>query len=267
MAWDAEADRAVGLLAYDLLTPSARAKVDKVLSGGVLIGEPKCRVAQLADAASLAECLHGARRDFMRGVVYDPLPLCPRADAPPPCSRGQCASEALKRALASLTAEVKSPPQDSADTALALESVAYLVSELHQPLHTADNGDRSGERVHVSVPGSTDKRLTLYSIWDEDLVASAIGDAETGLPYLRALVAHSGGAWGQGDIDAWVRESHDVAAGVVYGRLPAPPACGATPNAPEALDRLYLDAGAQTVRTQLAKAAVRLATLLNAALN
>ena len=148
----------------------------------------------------------------------------------------------------------------------ALEAVAYLIAELHQPLHAADNGDRSGTRFRVTLPGSSDKRLTLYSVWDEDLVATAIGDAETGLPYLRPLAEANAPAWSKGDVDAWVADTNQVAVADVYGRLPTPPPCGHPPDKPQFLDRGYMTYGAEVVRNQLAKAAVRLAQVLNAAL-
>jgi hypothetical protein len=226
-AWDPEADRAVALEAYDLLKPSVRAKVDAILAQAGPIGAPKCQVQTLASAVSLVECLHGGRNDFMRGVMYDPIPLCSSPDASPPCAKGQCASQLLKREIDALKVDARAPGADDADTALALEAVVYLMSELHQPLHAATNDDRSGDRVRTTLPGSGGKPLSLYSVWDEDLVALAVGDAETGLPYLQALVAHHGDDWAKGGVDDWVADSHRVAVNSVYSKLPNPPTCGA----------------------------------------
>jgi hypothetical protein len=266
-AWDPQADRAVALAAYELLKPEVRAKVDAILAQAGPIGAPKCPVQTLASAASLVECLHGARGDFMRGVIYDPIPLCPSPDAGPPCAKGQCASQLLKRELDVLKVDSRAPGADSADTALALEAVVYLISELHQPLHAADNNDRSGERIRVTLPGSGGKPLSLYSVWDEDLVALAIGDAETGLPYLQALTARHGEEWAKGGVDDWVADTHKVAVDDVYSKLPNPPACGAQPKDVEALGPLYVQPSAEVVQAQLAKAAVRLAKVLNMTLN
>jgi hypothetical protein len=267
LAWDPEADRAVALAAYDLLSPEVRAKVEAILDRAGPIGPSKCPAKTLAGAVSLVECLHGSRNDFMRGVVYDPIPLCPSPDAPPPCAKGQCASQLLKREIATLKLDAHAPQADPDDTALALEAVVYLVSELHQPLHAADNDDRSGERLRTTLPGSGGKPLSLYSVWDEDLVALAIGDADTGLPYLNALTKRDGQDWAQGGVDAWVADTHKVAVDSVYSKLPSPPACGAPPKDAEALDSLYVQASAEVVRRQLAKAAVRLASVLTTALN
>jgi hypothetical protein len=266
-AWDPEADRAVALAAYELLTPEVRAKVDAILAKAGPIGAPKCAVQTLASSVSLVECLHGSRNDFMRGVMYDPIPLCPSPDATPPCTKGQCASQILKREIDALKIDSRAPQAEPADTALALEAVVYLISEMHQPLHAADNNDRSGERIRATLPGSGGKPLSLYSVWDEDLVALAIGDAETGLPYLHALTLRHGEDWAKGGVEDWVADTHKVAVNSVYSNLPAPPACGAPPKDLEALGPLYVHSSAEVVRTQLAKAAVRLATVLNRTLN
>ena len=260
-AWDVEASRVVGLLTYQRLTPAARAKVDAILGAAGAV-DGGCRARSLADAADFAACLHGRRDDFMRDVAYEAISICTAQPQTQGCRDGGCAGAALKREIAAL-----SDPNTGPDArAVALEAVVYLIGELHQPLHAADNGDHSGVRMRVTLPGSSDRRLNLYGVWDEDLVAIAIGDAETGLPYLAPLADAHAADWSQGGVDDWLADSHRVAVTDVYGRLPVPPPCGHPPDKPEALDRAYIDYGAGVVRTQLAKAAVRAATVLNAAL-
>ena len=259
-AWDPEGDRAVALLALERLTPSTRAQVGALLGGGAVISG--CEVSALDDGARLASCLHGQRADFMHDVSYDLLPLCGTVSLARRCPNGRCASQLLKGYIA----ELKDPSTPRPERVRALEAVAYLVAELHQPLHAADNGDRNGERVRVTLPGALKARTNLYSVWDNDLVASAIGTAEVGLPYVRVLADAHGSDWVRGDVDDWVAETHDVALHTVYGRLPDPPACNKTPARPEALTADYFAAAVPAVRTQLAKAGVRLAAVLNATL-
>ena len=259
-AWDPEADRVVAQLALERLTPSTRAQVGALLAGGVVISG--CEVSALDDGVQLASCLHGQKADFTHDVPYDVLPLCGTVAPARRCPDGRCASEVLKGFIA----ELKDPATPRPERVRALEAVAYLVAELHQPLHAADNGDHNGERVRVTLPGALKARTNLYSVWDNDLVASAIGTAEVGLPYVRVLADAHGSDWARGDVDDWVAETHDVALHTVYGRLPDPPACNKTPNRPEALTADYFAAAVPAVRTQLAKAGVRLAAVLNATL-
>jgi hypothetical protein len=263
-AWDPEADRVVAKLAYEGLTPSAKAKVDALLGPGFKVANTPCVAKTLADAPEMVACLKDRRGvDFMRGVIYDPLPVCaPPPRAKPPCGDGHCASTLLRQEIATLRAPAAAPE----DKAMALLAVTYLMSELHQPLHTADNNDRNGDRIRVTTPGDA-RGISLYSVWDQDLVADAIGDSDVGLPYVRALAATHGAEWAQGNLDTWLAETHQFAVSVVYGRLPFPPACNKLPDQPEPLRPNYFAAAAPLVRQQLAKAGVRLAAVLNAALS
>ncbi len=259
-AWDPEADRVVAQLAFERLTPSTRAQVTALLGGGVVVSG--CSVSSLDDSARLVSCLHDQKADFMHDLPYDVSPLCGTLPLGRRCPDGRCASQALKRFIA----ELKDPATPRPEKVRALEAVAYLVAELHQPLHAADNGDHSGERVRVTLPGALKAKTNLYSVWDNDMVASAVGTAEVGLPYVRVLADAHAADWSKGDVADWVEETHDLALHTVYGRLPEPPACNKTPNHPEALSAGYFAAGIPAVRTQLAKAGVRLAVVLNATL-
>lgn len=261
-AWDEQADRLVADLAYQRLTPAARADVDALVAGSGRIGEPGCRVRTLADGAALMECLRGSKQDPLKGLVFDPIPIC---GPPPPdlCRKGRCVSQAAKRALDTLRDAAAPPPERG----FALLRLAFFMAELHQPLHAADNSDKSGHEVRVTLPGSSDRRLNLYDAWDQYFVAEAVGTEETGLPYLEPLAEAHGKEWAAGDLDTWLAESHRVAVQDVYGRLPDPPVCGTkSPDRPQALRADYVEASVAVVRAQLAKAGVRLAALLNATL-
>jgi hypothetical protein len=265
-AWDTEADRLVADLAYSRLTPAVKARVDRIIADAGPIGDSGCRIRKLADAPWLAECLHGRRIDFMKNVRYDAIPICGDQADTRPCPNGVCASLVLRRAIASLKAANLDPNATPAGRAVLLATVAYLMAETHEPLHAADNGDSSGGRVRVGLPGALNGRLTLYGVWDEDFIAEAVGSEETGLPYLKPLADVKGPEWAQGDLDSWLSDTHRVAVDDVYKRLPDPVPCGHAPSKPELLDRAYVAMAVGSIRIQLAKAGVRLAVVLNDAL-
>jgi hypothetical protein len=160
-------------------------------------------------------------------------------------------------------AVLKDPAAANDARAYALMAVTYLLSELHQPLHVADNNDRNGDRLKVLLPGSK-RPASLYGIWDADMAIQAIGTAEDGLPYARALAKLHGAEWAKGDLASWLAETHVLAVTVAYGRLPQKPPCRRLPDQPEVLTRDYFDVASPLVREQLVKAAVRLAAVLNA---
>ncbi len=265
-AWDPEADRLVADLAYARLTPPVKARVNQIIAQSGPIGDQGCRLHALADASRLADCLHGRKDDFMKGVRYDAIPICGDKADTRPCPNGLCASLTLRQAIASLKAANADPNATPTGRATLLATVVYLMAETHQPLHAADNGDSTATRVRVSLPGAPNGKLNLYGVWDEDFVAGAVGSEETGLPYLKPLADVHGAGWSQGDLDSWLTDTHQVAVNDVYKRLPDAAPCGHAPSKPEALDRGYVDMATQSVRLQLAKAGVRLAVVLNAAL-
>ncbi len=71
---------------------------------------------------------------------------------------------------------------------------------------------------------------------------------------------------GAGDLDDWLAETHQVAVAYVYAKLAQPPACG-QPAPDQTISKAYLDGADPIVREQLARAAVRLARVLNEALS
>lgn len=127
-----------------------------------------------------------------------------------------------------------------------------------------DNADRGGNEVQASLPDG--RTANLHHIWDTDLVVAALGSDETQAEAtLRPLVTANAASWTTGDVNAWAAETHLIGVSVAYGKLPASPFCGrAAPFEP--LDQAYVDAAIPVVREQLGRAAVRLATLVNAAL-
>ena len=265
LAWSELARRAVADLAYQRLTPAAQRAVGDIITQALSTpkaNEAGCVVHSFPDAAALPVCMQEldlGRYEKATRWRTDPIPLCGVADKTSYCAKGQCASEALRRALATLT----DPTADAATRLIALAQVSDLVTNLHQPLNVTDNKDREGARIRVSLPGAPKAKLNLHEVWDDQFVATAVGSEDVGLGYLEPLVAANGDNWARGDIDNWVDETHRLAVAFVYPRLPQPPMCGKTPDGVQALDRAYISAATPVVRQQLAKAAVRLAVVLN----
>jgi hypothetical protein len=260
LAWGDLGHRVVADLAYERLTPTARSQVDALLKESAVSGEPSCPVASLADAAVFPDCVDGIRRyNDWRKVHYDEVPFCPepRADY---CKDGECASGAAKQAVAVLG----DPAQPPATRLMALEQLSHVLADLHQPLDMIDNRDDRGEEIRITLPGSSDRRLNLHQFWNDIVLAPALGGEQVGVRYLEPL-ARSGRGWDVGDIDGWARETAALAHRI-YIRLPEPPMCRRNPKNPEMLDRGYVLSAVATAREQLAKAGIRLATVLNATL-
>lgn len=265
LAWSEAGHRVIGQIAYARLTAEARRAVDALIVQSRAPGpasEPSCPVATLADAAVFLECVDGIRAfNDLRRLHYEAAPLCGAADRAGYCKDGECASEGLKRALATL-ADPAAPP---ATRLLALQVAAHVMGDLHQPMQMIDNRDDRGADIRVTLPGTSDRRMNLNRVWDEVLPALAVGSGELGARFLEPMVADNEAAWSRGGVDSWAAETQGLARSIYQG-LPERPECGRRPRNPEALDRGYLQSATRTAREQLAKAGLRLAAALNATL-
>ena len=63
-AWGAEGHRIVARLAYEQLTPRAKAEVDRLIARSGAQYTPSCPVASLEDAATWADCVRPMRDRF-----------------------------------------------------------------------------------------------------------------------------------------------------------------------------------------------------------
>ena len=171
--------------------------------------------------------------------------------------------------------ELSDPGTSPDERLMALRFLVDLTGDLHQPLDVIDRGDAAGECVAILVPGAR-VPLRLNTYWNETLVTEAEGrDPFTAADQIVAgLIPAEIAQWSDGTLEAWARESYDIAKTVAYsypgdavaGRQLAAAhkgesgPCSAVPV--YRVDATYQDRAITAVRQQLAKAGVRLAFLL-----
>jgi hypothetical protein len=150
----------------------------------------------------------------------------------------------------------------------ALFFVVHLVGDLHQPLHCANrDGDQGGNLVRVKSPsdeGGDAPATNLHRVWDIDLVRKAMGGL-TWAEFADRLDARidrdQQRAWAQGDVKAWLLESHKAAREHAYPGVPR-----RDPGAePFTLPEKYLEDNSEVVKGRLQRAGIRLAKVLNEA--
>jgi hypothetical protein len=150
----------------------------------------------------------------------------------------------------------------------ALKWVVHLVGDIHQPLHAATRGDRGGNAVQVSFFGERDNppygTITLHAVWDIHMVRRLIVEqgGEDAI-VSREPGAEQAAAWEQGSIADWVHESHKLAVAAVYPMLPVEFSCAGRIEEVLTLDGMYYAKVAPVLESQIAKAGIRLARLLN----
>jgi hypothetical protein len=146
----------------------------------------------------------------------------------------------------------------------ALLFLIHFIPDMHQPLHSTErDGDRGGNLLKVTFPGSDDPRLNLHRVWDVELVEAALGGLEP-LDYAKRLQSgitpELAAQWQRGTPEDWLNESHRAAVDFAYRKADQTelPREGVV-----ALDRAYVDRNRPAVGEQLKKAGIRLAAVLN----
>ena len=164
-----------------------------------------------------------------------------------------CVVDKIEQFAAELASSA-TPPEEQI---VALKFLLHFVGDLHQPLHAADDHDRGGNDERVSAPGI--KGGNLHHFWDTAFVRQ-LG------PNVARIAADLNGqiterdvqAWSKGSPSDWAMESFKVAKEDAYGRLPEPNTRGTYH-----LSEDYIAMATHDVASQLSKAGVRLAVLLN----
>lgn len=287
-AWGTEGDMIVALVADRLLAahdPAVRTRVAAILAtdkdnawtktdiageaGWADILLEKSQEGRAATAAWHVVELDPARPDFAKACAGHPdLPaMTPAAHGPPQA----CIIDKIDQ----FARELSEPRTSPGERLMALRFLLNLTSGLHQPLAAIDRGDGGGNCVAVLPPGSrTPVRLDTY--WNSTLVAEAEGrDPFTAANQIVAgLTPAEIAQWSSGTLEAWARESYDLAKNAVYdfpaGTVAAKHAAaarqgdGGSCGAPTVyrLDAAYRERALAIVRQQLAKAGVRLAFVL-----
>jgi len=157
-------------------------------------------------------------------------------------------------------AELAAPQTDAAERTKALKFLLHFVGDLHQPLHAGDDHDRGGNDKRVVSKGF--KAGNLHHFWDTEFVRRLGDSPESIATDIAATITDTQrAAWEAGTASDWAMESFEVCSEVAYGGLDAK-----TPRGSFRLSSDYVANAVDAVRTQLARAGVRLALILNRAL-
>ena len=272
-AWGNKGHRLTALVAYQLLTDSAKQQLKAILG----------TTGDLATAALYLDINKDSLDDKIPGSRdwhYDDRPVCfaqaPRAEY---CPGGNCASIQLRRHYDILTDAESS----KAKKLFAIRVISHLTGDIHQPLHASDHDDRGGNGVKLT-PASRwldGEKANLHSAWDKDFVIAAFskGDyankAEAAV--VKQLVAEitdeQKKQWAKGRVTSWLAESYSIASSFTYKDLPTGLSCpveGQTADDPVGgkitLLEEYISKAEGMVPEQIKKGAVRLAAILNRAL-
>ena len=257
----------VGTIALDQVQPRTRASILWLLRRQAVLETPTCPARTIEEAAVWPDCIKtlGDRFAYASSWHYQDFDVCKPFDIKANCKDGNCASVQLARAQRML-ADRKLPIRDRL---MALAFVVHLAGDIHQPLHAAEAADDAGGNGTRASYGVIGGRTNLHAIWDGLLADRAISTPPAGATGL--LVGTSGAerkTLAQGSIEDWMRESWSVAKDVVYPSAAGdvctlPPGTKATGK----LDEAKIQALIPVMRAQVLKGGLRLARLLDEALD
>jgi hypothetical protein len=152
------------------------------------------------------------------------------------------------------------------DRLMALAFLVHFVGDLHQPLHGAEHdGDQGGNKVkgnYGAIP-----HTNLHSIWDGLLADRAISSPPPGASGILSEIPSAQRAEiAKGTIQDWSRDSWEMARTQVYGSVMADP-CSTPISTKVSMDEAKIEQLILVLRMQVAKGGIRLARLLDEALD
>jgi hypothetical protein len=247
--------RVIGAMAQDLLSPKTKVEIATILAG-VSGGGPTPNLSEIAIWADKVRSLRPETRSwhYVTIQINEPSYNPALADTPNVVT-------ALERQLALLHRPVKDQ-NDRYVREEALKWVVHLLGDFHQPLHVGEDHDRGGNLVKVKINRRTYK---LHEVWDDVLLERMHLEVDD----LHALLAKEIKADAgflprnsKGTLLDWVNETHAKSKScyLLHGKI-------MRKGIKLSLDEAYVKAATLQVREQLKIASVRLALVLNRALD
>lgn len=292
--WGCKGHQTVALIAETHLTPEARQLVEKLLGENPI--DPKlkrwCGNATpdlMVDASTWPDDVRNERHNGPWHYIDIPLGKH-KGSLEEYCGTGGCVTRTIEEQRAILKDKSAGPLK----RAEAIRYLIHFVGDLHQPLHTINNGDNGGNCVPLKYlhhepllnpihPEREDYSPNLHQIWDTEIVER---DMEVSNPHryadeLNGKFHAEAGSWESDGIhvESWTWEVHERAETEGYEafsvKIPMEPDVrpkGCSDNSRIgkrmfekhlAADDAYQSRAAKAVETSIAEAGVRLAMILN----
>ena len=273
-AWGDEGHAVIARIALHYLTPTVQARVQALLATDQSGLVPD---TGLVSEATWADRYRDSDRDTTRAhyeqtrawhyvdierAAPDLNSACFGAPALPPgvaASAGP-AQDCVVDKIVQFERELRAPGTPPPERLRALQFVLHLVGDVHQPLHAIDDHDAGGNARRVGARGLRAGSLHYY--WDVEFVRRAGPDPEILAEQLQQQISAADlSRWRRGTSADWAREAFGVALARGYGNLPM-----RRGRRVERLSQSYVEDATQAVTVQLQRAGVRLALVLDRAL-
>jgi hypothetical protein len=266
-AWGDAGHKVTALIAYRHLGAKARSSLDAMLAGDLDPLTPK----DFASRATWADKYRIAHRETAAwhfvDIEIDNPDLATACFGFPPLAPGPWASQGpsqdcVVNKIEEFTLELQNPATPPAEKLLALKFLIHFIGDLHQPLHAADHQDKGGNCVGLKP--AQDRQTNLHAYWDVAVVGALGSSPEQIADKLdNGLAAGDIARWTQGTPRTWAMESFGVGRRDAYA-LASKPTCNHSGSV--VMPAAYQAQAKKTAASQLLKAGVRMAAVLNRAL-
>lgn len=246
--WNATGHRLIAAIAYDRLTPKARARVDalirqhpdyeKTFLRDVASADPKARArAAFIAAAVWPDQIKGDPRfydetrsnasptqllpgfpDMARHTTwhYYDTPIAPDGTEAEKQKPPHALSE-LNRILPIIGTKADVPPTSASNPAYLLPWLEHIAGDVHQPLHCVSRflksmpkGDQGGNLVYVGPNGRN-----LHSLWD-GAAGRDLSDDYAAKYIADATTAHPAARHNEKRPEKWIEEGYKISLSDVY---------------------------------------------------
>lgn len=261
MAWGGYAHQTTADIAQQNISAKSRAEIRRLMQSEALLGTPDCQLKSLRDASIWPDCIRSdrVRWGYTGPWHYQNVDICKPFNMRSACANGNCVSAQIDR-NAALLADKNLPDH------IRLEALTFLVhfaGDMHMPLHSGDRSDRGGNDVDAAY-GAIEGRTNLHSLWDGPLAERAISDGiNLAVRYdneTRAKIT-------AGSTEDWALEAWQVARDYAYPTAEDKAACGEPLKSRAIIDNDEIVKLIPIARLQIQRAGLRIAMLIDKALN
>lgn len=261
-AWWEYGHESVAKVAALNVKPQTKREIARLLARSGTLETPTCAADTIEAASHWADCVRALKDRFSYTAPwhYQNVNICKPFDQKAACADGNCVSAQIDRNARLLADRSLS----DRERLMALAFLIHFVGDLHMPLHAGDKADLGGNRFRASY--GVIKGRNLHSIWDGFLADRGISEPPGQASGIASgLSAEERARMSAGKTEDWARESWEAARQYAYGSVLADP-CAAPGAAEPVIDEATTRRLVPIVRTQIARAGLRLARLLDEAL-
>jgi hypothetical protein len=275
LAWGNEGHRIVCQIAFERLTPKAKALVTAIFADRPSVNDPFAGCTSCGDHKDDGRFMtfqegctwpDASRRDTFKDTYEFHFINVPRGattlDLVRDCAALDCVLVGIQRNARYIATAPSSSAREKERRVLALRFLSHFVGDLHQPLHLGFIEDAGGNLITVqwdTGPATVPKKL--HEVWDTAVMQRAgIATDADGTVLNNQITAAELAAWETFDITSWAQESFAFALSHAYRQPNGNPVIAGS-----VLGDDYFNAARPVVIERLKQAGVRLAHLINAA--